>query len=399
MPMNRSFRHLVMCVICLIASGGIARSQSIELIRQVAVPGDTRDLSGRGETLSDGTPGDLLGGPSGLTWTGKDQVYLWLSDRGPKDGATTQVPRFHQVDLGPSIASGASPVIQRTILLKNAEGKPFSGSSSAFDARKPENSLRFDSEGIAVHEGKVFVSEEYGPRIVRFDPTGKAEMDWPVPSRFATARPTADEAQDLADNATGRLPNAGFEGLCTDGDGGLLAALQRPLRQDGAYAVDGRRVGRNVRLLRMCGPNCKPREYVYVLHDAMQGISELCHVGGTRFLAIERDGFPGAEAKFKKITLFDIADATDVSNEHKLPEGELPSTIVPVRKTVLMDLLDPVFGLAGASFPEKIEGLAFGPNLADGRRLLVVGSDNDFEPAEPIRLWFFAVPVEALRFD
>ena len=72
---------------------------------------------------------------------------------------------------------------------------------------------------------------------------------------------------------------------------------------------------------------------------------------------------------------------------------------MPVRKRVLIDLLDPAFGLAGARFPEKIEGLAFGPNLADGRRLLVVASDNDFDAAEPIRFWFFAVPAPHLKID
>ena len=35
--------------------------------------------------------------------------------------------------------------------------------------------------------------------------------------------------------------------------------------------------------------------------------------------------------------------------------------------------------MVGADFPEKIEGLAFGPDLPDGRHLLLVTNDNDFE--------------------
>jgi hypothetical protein len=81
-----------------------AIAQQVELIRDVAIPGTARDLSGIKGELADGTPADRLGGPSGLTWTGTGQVYLWLSDRGPKDGATSHTPRFHEADLTFSVA-------------------------------------------------------------------------------------------------------------------------------------------------------------------------------------------------------------------------------------------------------------------------------------------------------
>jgi hypothetical protein len=57
-------------------------------------------------------------------------------------------------------------------------------------------------------------------------------------------------------------------------------------------------------------------------------------------------------------------------------------------------MLSPKFALAGSSFPEKIEGLAFGPDLADGRRLLVVAVDNDFIAEKPILLHAFAVDCD-----
>ena len=147
----------------------------------------------------------------------------------------------------------------------------------------------------------------------------------------------------------------------------------------------------------MCGPNCKPREFVYVLDGASAGVSEICHAGGTLFLAIERDSTVGETAKVKRIMLFDLADASDISGVEELPAGDLPAAIKPVRKRLLLDLLDPKFQLKGNDFPEKIEGLTFGPNLPDGRRLLVVASDNDFEAAEPICFWFFAVPGDQLK--
>lgn len=399
MQLHRNFVAIALGIGFIAPSAPGDEPAKIELIGQVAIPGTATDRSGLTDILSDGTPSNRLGGPSGLSWTGNDMEFLWVSDRGPLDGATTHTPRYHVADLAPSIEKGLEPVLRRTILLHDRQGRPLSGSSAAFDKNQPENSLRFDSEGIAMRNGTVIVSDEYGPVIREFDTGGRAHRDWPVPAKFAITNPNAAEEKEFADNATGRLTNAGFEGLCADDDDQLLAALQRPLRQDGAYDDAGQRVGRNVRLLQMCGPDCKPREFVYVLEDPKQGISELCHAGGTVYLAIERDSTVGETAKSKKITIFDIARATDVSDTPRLPSNELPGSITPVRKRVLIDLLDPAFGLAGASFPEKIEGLSFGPKLKDGRRILVVATDNDFEASEPIRFWFFAVPEKSLKLD
>src|SRR5262249_48908734 len=58
---------------------------------------------------------------------------------------------------------------------------------------------------------------------------------------------------------------------------------------------------------------------------------------------------------------------------------------------LFIDLLDPAFGLVGATFPEKIEGLAFGPDLQGGRHVLVVTNDNDFVPTQPNRFLVFAI--------
>lgn len=62
----------------------------------------------------------------------------------------------------------------------------------------------------------------------------------------------------------------------------------------------------------------------------------------------------------------------------------------PVSKT-LPGLLHPIHGLAGAGFPEKLEGLAFGKNLSDGRHLLLVIGDNDFFSTVPTQFYAFAL--------
>jgi hypothetical protein len=50
---------------------------------------------------------------------------------------------------------------------------------------------------------------------------------------------------------------------------------------------------------------------------------------------------------------------------------------VPVQKSLFLDL-QAALESAHQRIPEKMEGMAFGPRLADGSRLLLVGTDNDF---------------------
>ncbi len=69
-------------------------------------------------------------------------------------------------------------------------------------------------------------------------------------------------------------------------------------------------------------------------------------------------------------------------------------------KTLFIDLLDP--SLQGERdqtikdvIAEKIEGLAWGPNLKDGRQLLYVFSDNDLFPELPTQIYAFAIDTAA----
>ncbi len=70
-----------------------------------------------------------------------------------------------------------------------------------------------------------------------------------------------------------------------------------------------------------------------------------------------------------QLFLASLPGATDVSKLDALA-GQ---SYTPVRKTLLYD-----FARAGF-LPDNVEGLAFGPNLADGSRTLVLVSDNNFE--------------------
>lgn len=368
----------------------------VALLGVGTLPGTTSDLSGLTGTQSDGTPHDRLGGlGSAISYTGIGSDYLLASDRGPKDGATDFACRVHRMTI--AVTPGKSPVVAlkltATTLLKDEGGRSFVG--TAADLRH-----RLDPEGVRVgRDGHFFISDEYGPAVAEFDPTGRRVKDFPVPARFRPAVVGPKPEDELPPkNTVGRLPNRGMEGLALTPDGARLVGLmQSPLIPDGALGKDGARVGLNCRVLDIDRATGRTRQFVYPLDDAANGVSEILAVSAHQFLVLERDSRAGQEAKVKQLILIDLTGATDVSRVDRLPAAGLPPGVRAVSKRPVLDLLDRRFGIAGPDCPEKFEGLAFGPDLADGRRLLLVTADNDFVAAQPFRVYAFAVGRNDLK--
>lgn len=167
--------------------------------------------------------------------------------------------------------------------------------------------------------------------------------------------------------------------------------MQGPLLQDHALYAEGEKLGRLTRLLEYDLETGRTREFVYPLDSAKLGVSEILELAPDRFLVLERDSKPGAESQAKRLHEAHLSGATDVSAVASLPADEPPTGVTPMRKSLFLDLLDERWGIPRDSVPAKIEGLAFGPRLADGRRVLIVCSDNDFVSTEPTWVYAFAV--------
>jgi Esterase-like activity of phytase len=93
-----------------------------------------------------------------------------------------------------------------------------------------------------------------------------------------------------------------------------------------------------------------------------------------------------------------------VSDIESLPQGALDPSIVPVTKTLFLDLLDPSYMVNATEtirdvIAEKIEAMAWGPNLKDGRHVLYVFSDNDLYPGLPTQIYAFAIDGAAAGIE
>ena len=387
--------------ICDAASGACSSPMACHLYGVGAVPSSTRDgLAVSPLVLEDKASNNAVGGiGSAIAYTGVGNEFLMAPDRGPNAGDDSYTERYYVVDLG--LGNGqVQPKLKAGAVLDQGVGQPtFIGRNIAFDATNSPASRRLDVEGLRVGAaGTFFTSDEYGPFVYEFGADGHRLRALTVPPKFLIDHPGVEDAELPPTNTKGRQDNRGMEGLAITPDGGKLYGLmQSPLIQDGALSVPkNKRIGTNIRLLEMDTASGLTREFLYPLEDPSFGTNEILAINNHQFLVDERDSNGGTDATFKRLFLIDIAAATDISGIDALPMTGIPASVVPVSKALFLDLLDPAFGLAGASFPEKIEGMAFGPDLPDGRHTLVVTSDNDFVSGQDSKLFVFAIDARAL---
>ena len=368
----------------------------VTLIGVGRIAGDARDRSGLtgtytsadGETIAANQFGSF---GSAITYSGMGNRYYATNDRGFGDGTTRSLDRFHLLDITLDPAGKRVQVaLVETRLLTNADGENKVGLASAF-AADPQRNLRFDPEGLRVGpDGTLFISDEYGPAIDEFAASGRRLRALPVPAKFRVSQPDADLETEIRSNHTGRVTNKGMEGLAITPDGRtLVGIMQGPLIQDGG------KKGIHCRILTIDVDGGATHEYVYTLSSPRRGVSEILAIDADRFLVLERDGDGGKNA-FARLFEIDLRGASDISakgNEADdgLPASAPPAGVTAVAKRPFLDLLERRFGLATSDFPAKVEGLTWGPDLPDGRRLLLVTSDNDLKPKSATFFYAFAI--------
>lgn len=418
-------RRLLPLVLAALMTSTAAQAE-VELVAIGSLDAHGGDLSSAtAGPLENGAPGNLLGGlGSGLAYAGCE-TFLGLPDRGPNasqyntavDNTTSYINRFQtlRLSLAPS-AEGAelpyalTPELRDTTLLFDSfglyygdgnayglgDGAPdlnrwlrsyFSGRSDNAlpfaDSGFPLNG-RLDPEGIRVSANgrTVFISDEYGPYVYEFERrTGRRVDTYRLPSAFYVRHTAPVGQQEIDGNTSGRVANKGMEGLAISPDGRyLFGAMQSPLLQDG-----GTNAG-YTRIVRIDTRTHRTRQYAYPLTNTgtaenpkYGSISEIIAINEHEFLVDERDGKgfgDGSVAKFKRIFHIDLQGAAEVDRLG----GEAALAGAAVQKTEFLNLVDALgaHGIAPAELPAKIEGLAFGPDLDDGRHTLFIANDNDF---------------------
>jgi len=360
-----------------------------ELIAIGSISGTARDLSGFTGKLEEGTLVNQIGGFSAIDYSGHENRYWVLADRGPADGAASYPCRLHDLALGIHSTDRTIQLkVMATLPLLSSKREPLTGSLRALPSDSQQRGNALDPEGIRLLPSGCFaISDEYGPAIDLFSAQGVRERSWQLPKWMQLTRePNLESAR------RGAMPNRGLEGLTLATDGkSIIAAMQGPLIQD-SYAKGKKRYSDFTRLIELPIEGQRDaRHWLYRLSDSSNGLSEILAIDHDHYLVLERDGETRSKAKCKRIYSIDTSMATDVADRDQLDPKSLPEGIREVDKQLVIDLLDPNLKIPDVYSLEKPEGLTWGPRLPDGRRVLIVCFDNDFNSDQDSLFLAFAL--------
>ncbi len=341
-------------------------------------------------TFATGTTFDAteIGGLSGITYDAENEVYYLLAD----DRSQINPARFYTatIDVADNSLDDGDIVFTGATLLQTDGITP-----TVF----PELSL--DPEGIVLTgQGTLLISSEgdanaeppINPFIKEFSIDGTELISLPVSTKFAPGE------------NTGIRNNLAFESMSITPDGNTLySATENALAQDGPPAdVDQASLARVLEYDLRTGLATK--EIVYPVDPVADppvpadqfrtnGLVELLPLdnNGT-LLALERS-FSVGVGNVVKLYEARTQGALDVIGENDLfwEAENIPFEIdPPIVKEEILNFSTVV------STVDNLEGMTFGPDLADGRKLLIVVSDNNFNATQFTQFIALAVTLETI---
>ena len=363
-----------------------------------ALPGVAQSLTYLGQQIvptGASFRGLPVGGLSSIDYVPATGHYLAISDdrsdRGPARfyELTLDLAKFRRsADPG---EAGVGWVNMTTIL--DLDGQPFGRNMV-----DPE-SLRLDAKRNLIYwanEGQRTSGSFQNPTVRRMTLDGRPSGEFPVPSYYNPS----GSAGGLAAGDMGIYNNLAFESIAITPDGKTLWTMsENGLAQDSLTTAVGR--GSRARMLSFDLDTGKPgAEYVYDVGPvpfpparqgdfATNGVPDMLALSAHEFIVIERAFAvgamtPGVAAHTKqptsntiKLYRINTRGATDVAGWPSIKGRE----VVPVKRTMLLDLSSLKNDDGSVLALDNIEGITFGP-LVDGKRTLILVSDNNFNPAQ-----------------
>lgn len=326
-----------------------------------------------------------IGGLSAIAWN--DGILYALSD----DKGGKGEPRFYSFDL---------KIDKKKVTLKPKAIHYLTGQPEK-DGKKPG----LDPEGMArLSNGNFLISTEGNnnakpremPRIFEVARTGKWISDITVPEKYFP------EATGL--QTKGIQNNLAFEGLSLSPSGKVLfTSTEAALFQDTSMAGMAEK-GEVIRLLRFDFSESwkATKEFAYRMDpfvgndigpQVFVGVSEILALSDDKVIVMER-GVRISAAKIwsNRVTLY-LADLSKATDTLPLAKIEGAKDLVEVSKTKIIDFETDLKADRKKSV-ENFEAMAFGPVLPDGRKTLLVMTDDNFSKTQKTQLLVFAVEGE-----
>lgn len=322
-----------------------------------------------------------IGGLSGVYFDQQQQLYYAISDA--RNTTQEGLSRIYALKIDTSAKGIENVEVKDMFNLLDSEGKPW-----------PKGTV--DAEGIApTPDGKGFYwSSELGSPLRITDYQGRLVAD------LAHVIPEYYNPYEKKDSPVGTRSGVSYEGLSLTPDGKtLFVAVEAPLKQDGPLATPLNsaptrilkyKVNQNDSSLTLIGEfiyntDAIPQVSKFGVND--NGVSEMLAINENKAIIIERAGRNASEGyndwDFNiRVYLIDLSESTNIMGTVALRDIEKVSTIQPALKKLLIDFSNIT------DKPDCIEGVTFGPTI-DGKKTLLFVSDNNFQPYQSNKFFFF----------
>ncbi|MEH6705457.1 esterase-like activity of phytase family protein [Galbibacter orientalis] len=222
------------------------------------------------------------------------------------------------------------------------------------------------------------IKNQRDPSIFNVSTTGAFVNSYEIPSYFYAESPYKPRHNGL------------FEGLARNYDNtGFWMGTELPLETDGPEPTT-KEAYSPVRITYYDWNSETPKfQFIYPLDKiekapkgdfAVNGLSDLFTIGNKKFLVLERSYSSGWGNKANGLKIYEV----DASNSENTLETQhlSESKIKPVSKKLAFNLESIRKGLQKNTI-DNIEGICYGPTLANGNKTLILISDNNFNTMSP----------------
>lgn len=299
---------------------------------------------------------------SGLTFERQtpegDYIFWSHTDRGPNADSDKNNNRpFVNPDFQPRLTQfkvnrrDTHATYLQVIPLTTFDGKPMTGLPNTKNDETPVNLARsplsrdpmgIDPEAICFSGDHIWLAEEYGPSMLKFNRQGQLITRYVPEGTFPKGQRPAGVKEILPAQLLTRKMNRGFEGM-TCFDGKIYVAIQSPLPKD----------GKNILITEFDPLEERVTRSFYYPLESMEAdkIGDLAHHKG-KLLVLEQNSLTGPKS-FHRI--YEI----DPNKTQQMGEA---------KKTLFLDLVS-----AGYDFADKVEGMI----MVDDHHIAII-NDNDF---------------------
>ncbi|MQA37247.1 esterase-like activity of phytase family protein [Rugamonas aquatica] len=326
----------------------------------------------------------MVGGLSGIDYDAASGEWLLISD----DRSANNPARYYRARLSYDLQAFNSVELTGVSTLLQPDGTTYPSK----EEYKTRGGVVPDLETIRVdpQDGSIWYASE-GDAGMGLDPfvrhatrDGRYLSTLPLPAMFSVS----------ADHKTGPRNNLSFEGMSFAPDGRTLwVSMEGPMYQDSEAPTPEQ--GSVNRITHFARDGKVLEQFAYPLSAipaapgkgkyADNGISEIVALSDTRLLVMERSGVQGEDGKYKDyVRLFEI-DADGATDIQQLPALQ-GASYRPVKKRLVLDL-----NQLNLPTIDNLEGMSFGPMLANGHASLVLISDDNFGKNQVIQLLLFEV--------